>query len=110
MQVSLEHGRLVVDDQGPGGPSGGPGARLRAVLALRGVPRDDRLGPGSLESSSRPRTRHAGTLEVSESPGGGARFVLTLPGRPTLPAEAGEASGPPATAEVLDTEPAHSSP
>jgi len=73
---------VTVDDEGPGIPVAErehvfepfarlPGARVRA---------DTGSGLG-LAIARRIATLHGGTLGVDEAPGGGARFILTLPRR-----------------------------
>ena len=112
VQVALDHGRLVVDDQGPGVR---PEDRDH-VFERFWRSEESRAMSGSglgLSIVQQAADRHAGTVEVTGAPGGGARFVLSLPGRPTLPADVGDltdAGVPPgSSAGTPSNEPAHSS-
>lgn len=73
---------VVVDDQGPGIPAG-ERERIFAPFVRATAPTADRtqgrpgLGLG-LAIARRIVEGHAGTLEVGEAPGGGARFTIRL--------------------------------
>jgi two-component system, OmpR family, sensor histidine kinase MprB len=72
---------LTVDDQGPGIA---PEAR-ESVFDRFWRAEESRTMPGSGLGLSIVRQvveRHAGTVRADEAPGGGARLVVTLPGRP----------------------------
>ncbi len=112
VQVTLDGGRLVVDDQGPGVR---PEDRAH-VFERFWRSEESRAMSGSglgLSIVQQAADRHAGTVEVAEAPGGGARFVLGLPGLATPPADVGDltsVAGPSdAPAETPRNEPAHSS-
>ncbi|MGL5859992.1 MAG: sensor histidine kinase, partial [Phycicoccus sp.] len=71
---------LVVDDAGPG-----VALTDRSLVFERFWRADDaRSRPGSglgLAIVADAVARHGGTVEVDAAPGGGARFVIRLPGR-----------------------------
>jgi two-component system sensor histidine kinase MprB len=116
IRVRLESGVLTVDDEGPG-------------IAEQDLPHvferfyrsdESRSMPGSglgLSIVARVVERHSGTVSAGESPAGGARLTVTLPGRPVqlappLNAEAATARAPgagdrPSTA-TRRTPPSHS--
>jgi len=74
------HVRIVIDDDGPG-----IDPRERAQVLGYGV-RGSLHGPGSgigLYSAAQAMADQGGRLELADSPGGGVRVVLTLPGPAT---------------------------
>ncbi len=81
IRVRLHDGVLTVDDEGPG---------IAAPDRDRVFDRfwraeESRTMPGSglgLSIVRQVAERHAGTVHAEEAPGGGARLVLQLPGRP----------------------------
>jgi signal transduction histidine kinase len=86
--------RLSVSDSGPGIP---PADRERVFEPFARLDRADRRASGNaglgLAIGRRIAGAHGGSVVATERPGGGARFVVTLPasrGKPALPA-AGEA-------------------
>jgi signal transduction histidine kinase len=74
---------LSVSDSGPGVPTS---ERERVFEPFARLDRADRVGRGNaglgLAIARRIADAHRGTLVVTDRPGGGARFVLTLPGAP----------------------------
>ncbi|WP_277498076.1 HAMP domain-containing sensor histidine kinase [Nocardioides sp. ChNu-99] len=86
--ATLANGILTVDDEGPGIPE--PDRphvfeRFFRSTESRGMP-----GSGlGLSIVRQVAERHAGTVAASESPSGGARMTLQLPGSPLHPDAAG---------------------
>ena len=71
---------LIVTDEGPGIPPDDREHIFEPFARLPGVPRDRTGGTGlGLAIARRIATAHEGTIRVDDGPGGGARFVLTLP-------------------------------
>jgi two-component system sensor kinase FixL len=66
--------RLTVEDSGPGVP---PGQREDLFRSFS-TSREDGLGLG-LAISQRIAAAHGGRIEYTDKPGGGARFILSLP-------------------------------
>ena len=87
VSVQADRGRVevVVDDAGPGVPAAHRErvferfARVRERLR----PMDDTGSGLGLALAAEHVRLHEGTLRVEDSPAGGARFVLSLPGRPS---------------------------
>ncbi len=74
-------GTLTVDDQGPGIPEASRGKVFDRFWRAE----ESRTMPGSglgLSIVRQVAERHSGTVAAHEAPGGGARLVLSLPGRP----------------------------
>ncbi len=83
VSVRLSEGCLVVDDQG----SGIDEADLPHVFERFYRSEESRAMPGSglgLAIVRQVLDRHGGRIEVSEAPGGGARFAVWLPGVPAV--------------------------
>ena len=79
--VRLRAGELTVDDQGPGIAE----ADRARVFDRFWRAEESRSMPGSglgLSIVRQVAERHAGTVAASSAPGGGARLVMRLPGRP----------------------------
>ena len=71
---------LTVADEGPGIPSADRERIFEPFTRLPGVARDRAGGTGlGLAIARRIVTAHDGTIGVDDAPGGGARFVVTLP-------------------------------
>jgi signal transduction histidine kinase len=71
---------LSVADQGPGIPPGERDRIFDPFTRLPGVRRDRAGGTGlGLAIARRIANAHDGTIRVDEAPGGGARFVVSLP-------------------------------
>ena len=68
--------RIVVADDGPGHPAGGPGAPLPALLLHEGRP----AWASACRSCTRSSTDHGGTIRVEDNVPHGSRFVIELPG------------------------------
>ena len=84
VRVTLEHGTLMVADQGPGiAPADLPHVfeRFYRSAESRGMPGSG-LGLSIVRSVAE---RHGGTVRAGSSPGGGAAFWLTVPGQPSPP-------------------------
>jgi two-component system, OmpR family, sensor histidine kinase MprB len=79
VRVELDHGRLLVDDHGPGiAPDDLPHVFERFYRS-----EESRSMPGSglgLSIVRQVAERHSGTVYAGSAPGGGARLALTLPG------------------------------
>jgi two-component system sensor histidine kinase ResE len=94
-----EDGRRVasvyVDDQGPGVPTGAREAIFEPFARLPGSRSAADAGSGlGLAIARRIAELHGGTLIATEAPGGGARFVLSLPsGRSAGPATGATGAG-----------------
>lgn len=72
--------RLVVTDEGPGVPVADRARVFEPFTRLPGVRRDRAGGTGlGLAIARRIATAHDGTIAVTDAPGGGAAFVVTLP-------------------------------
>lgn len=87
--VTLANGILTVDDEGPGIPE----ADRPFVFDRFFRSTDARSMPGSglgLSIVRQVAERHAGTASAGESPAGGARLTLQLPGSPLHPSAAPE--------------------
>ncbi len=83
--VRLLDGTLTVDDQGPGIAP----ADRQQVFDRFWRAAESRTMPGSglgLSIVRQVAERHSGSVVATEAPGGGARLVLTLPGRATADA------------------------
>lgn len=80
--VTLAHGTLTVDDEGPGiSPADQPHVFERFYRS-----EESRAMPGSglgLSIVAQVAERHAGSVRATNSPRGGARLSMTLPGAPT---------------------------
>jgi signal transduction histidine kinase len=80
LHVAPTYLEITVDDSGPGIPVA---ERESVFVPLRrgsAVPADGEVGHGlGLALARRLIERHGGTIAVSESPAGGARFVIRLP-------------------------------
>ncbi|MGI8645347.1 MAG: sensor histidine kinase [Nocardioides sp.] len=90
VRVSLEDGRLLVDDDGPGIAA----ADLPRVFDRFYRSEVARSMPGSglgLSIVRQVAERHSGTVHAGAAPGGGARLSMSLPGSPE-PEEAAEPS------------------
>lgn len=71
---------LTVADEGSGIPSADRDRIFEPFTRLPGVARDRAGGTGlGLAIARRIATAHGGTIGVDDAPGGGARFVVTLP-------------------------------
>ncbi len=71
---------MTVADEGPGIPSADRLRIFEPFARLPGVARDRAGGTGlGLAIARRIVTAHDGTIGVDDTPGGGARFVVTLP-------------------------------
>lgn len=71
---------LTVMDQGPGVPPAERNRVFEPFTRLPGVPRDRVGGTGlGLAIAQRIAVAHDGTIAVDDAPGGGARFVVSLP-------------------------------
>ena len=67
-------------DEGPGIPIADRARVFEPFARLPGVARDRAGGTGlGLAIARRIVTAHDGTIGVDDAPGGGARFVVTLP-------------------------------
>ena len=94
-----EDGRRVasvyVDDQGPGVPTGAREAIFEPFARLPGSRSAADAGSGlGLAIARRIAELHGGTLIATEAPGGGARFVLSLPsGRSAGPTTSATGAG-----------------
>jgi two-component system sensor histidine kinase CiaH len=80
---------LTVSDQGPGVPAAERDRVFEPFTRLPGVQRDRAAGTGlGLAIARRIVVAHEGTIVVDDAPGGGARFVVSLPRAPegSLPA------------------------
>lgn len=101
VDVRLRDGLLVVDDDGPGIAE----ADRPHVFERFWRSPEARALPGSglgLAIVGQIVARHAGTVEVSASPPGGARLAVRLPGTAVAPDEADEPGGPAPTAPAAD--------
>ncbi|GAA1907738.1 HAMP domain-containing sensor histidine kinase [Nocardioides lentus] len=81
VRVGLHEGRLVVDDEGPGIAP----ADLPRVFDRFWRSEESRTMPGSglgLAIVAQVVDRHSGAVRAGESPAGGARLEMWLPGRP----------------------------
>jgi two-component system sensor histidine kinase MprB len=95
VRVTLQGGRLLVDDSGPGiNPADLPHIFERFYRS-----EESRSMPGSglgLSIVRQVAERHSGTVYAGAAPGGGARLALTLPGTPepvpTVPSGQGQLS------------------
>ena len=79
--VRLRAGVLTVDDEGPGIAE----ADRARVFDRFWRAEESRSMPGSglgLSIVRQVAERHAGTVAAASAPGGGARLVMRLPGRP----------------------------
>ena len=84
VQVALQHGTLMVADQGPGiAPEDLPHVfeRFYRSAESRGMPGSG-LGLSIVRSIAE---RHGGSVRAGASPDGGAAFWLTVPGQPSPP-------------------------
>jgi len=71
---------LTVSDQGPGIPAAERSRVFEPFTRLPGVQRDRAGGSGlGLAIARRIAVAHDGTIAVDDAPGGGARFVVSLP-------------------------------
>jgi len=71
---------MTVADQGPGVPIADRGRVFQPFTRLPGVARDRAGGTGlGLAIARRIAVAHEATIAVDDAPGGGARFVVTLP-------------------------------
>jgi two-component system sensor histidine kinase KdpD len=99
MVTAGEDGRRVasvcVDDQGPGVPPEAREAIFEPFARLPGSRSAADAGSGlGLAIARRIAELHGGTLIATEAPGGGARFVLSLPsGRSAGPATGATGAG-----------------
>ncbi len=85
---------IEVDDQGPGVPADAREAIFEPFARLPGSRTRADAGSGlGLAIARRLAALHGGTLVVMDAPGGGARFVLTLPGGPSAGQSAGKSAG-----------------
>jgi two-component system, OmpR family, sensor histidine kinase MprB len=81
VRVTLQGGRLLVDDSGPGIKP----ADLPHIFERFYRSEESRSMPGSglgLSIVRQVAGRHSGTVYAGAAPGGGARLALTLPGTP----------------------------
>jgi two-component system sensor histidine kinase KdpD len=83
-EVDGDFVRVVVDDTGPGLPTGDPSQLFDKFK--RGSPESDVPGAGlGLAICRAVVAAHGGRIEATNLPGGGARFTLTLPTREPTP-------------------------
>ncbi|MCC7065654.1 MAG: hybrid sensor histidine kinase/response regulator [Planctomycetes bacterium] len=75
-EVTLEHVRLLVDDQGPGVSPADRKHVFEPFWSTKQATKGTGLG---LAVAKALVDKHGGLIEVGERPGGGARFVVTLP-------------------------------
>ena len=98
---------ILVDDDGPGVPKDIRGRVFEPFFTTKGVGKGTGIG---LAMCHRIVTAHKGSITLETSPGGGARFVVTLPARPAdhkdVPkAEPAEAREKVCRVLVIDDEP-----
>jgi signal transduction histidine kinase len=80
LQATGRSAAILVDDQGPGVPADAREAIFEPFARLPGSRTRADAGSGlGLAIARRLAELHGGTLVATDAPGGGARFVLSLP-------------------------------